>query len=157
MKISKQARHHKILEIIGRNEIATQEELVRKLEDENLSITQATVSRDIKELNIIKANTADGKQKFVALKTINDPGTDRLLKVFGEAVLSSIVTGNLIIVHTLPGMAPACASAIDAMNILEIAGTIAGDDTIFIAATADADITGLERELMQFSGIAKRG
>ncbi len=157
MKLSKQARHRKIIEIISTNEIATQEELVKRLEEENLGITQATVSRDIKELNIIKANTMDGKQKFVALKAINDPGTDRLLKVFGEAVLRSVITGNLIIVHTLPGMAPACASAIDAMNIPTIAGTIAGDDTIFIAAAQEADIETLEQELMQFSSIANRG
>ncbi len=152
MKLSKQARHRKILEIISKQEIQTQEELVQKLEAENLSITQATVSRDIKELNIIKANTIKGKQKFVAMKSINDPGTDRLLKVFSEAVLHSVISGNLIVVHTLPGMAPACASAIDAMNLNRIAGTIAGDDTIFVAAESDSDMHALQYELMQFAG-----
>lgn len=156
MKISKQERHRKILEIIAREEIATQDELVKRLEDEHLKITQATVSRDIKELNIIKANTINGKQKFVAMKAMHDPGTDRLLKVFGEAVLRSVVTGNMIVVHTLPGMAPACASAIDAINIAAVAGTIAGDDTIFIAAEQGADMQALERQLMQFAAIGRR-
>lgn len=155
MKVSKQERHRKILEIIAKEEIATQDELVRRLQDEGLSITQATVSRDIKELNIIKANTSHGRQKFVAMKTMNDPGTDRLLKVFGEAVLKSIISGNLLVVHTLPGMAPACASAIDAINVSDIAGTIAGDDTIFIAAEQGADMEALERQLMQFAAIGR--
>lgn len=156
MRISKQERHRKILEIIAKEEIATQEELVNRLKDEKLEITQATVSRDIKELNIIKANTINGKQKFVAMRTMNDPGTDRLLKVFGEAVLNSTISGNLIVVHTLPGMAPACASAIDAINVALVAGTIAGDDTIFIAAEQDADMEALEQQLMQFAAIGRR-
>lgn len=156
MRISKQERHRKILEIIAKEEIATQDELVKRLKEEKLKITQATVSRDIKELNIIKANTTNGRQKFVAMKTMHDPGTDRLLKVFGEAVLNSVISGNLIVVHTLPGMAPACASAIDAINIAEVAGTIAGDDTIFIAAKQDTDMDALERQLMQFAAIGRR-
>ncbi|NCC82987.1 MAG: arginine repressor [Clostridia bacterium] len=157
MKLSKQDRHRKILEIIAADEIATQEELVKRLQADRLSITQATVSRDIKELNIIKANTKNGKQKFVAMRTMHDPGTDRLLKVFGEAVLNSVTAGNLIVVHTLPGMAPACASAIDAMNITGVAGTIAGDDTIFIAAKTGVDVELMEHELMQFAAVGKRG
>ena len=151
MKINKKDRQSIILDIINTEEISTQEELVIALKDKGLNVTQATVSRDIKELNIVKANTSSGTQIFVAMKTVDDPNTDRLLKVFSEAIVSSSTTDCLIILKTLPGMAPACASAVDAMHLRQIAGTLAGDDTIFVAVSSGADIARVERDLMQFS------
>ena len=151
MKVSKKERHRIILDIISKNEISTQDELVDMLKECKLSITQATVSRDIKELNIVKANTNNGRQKFVAMNTMKDSGTDRLLRVFSEATISSTSSGNFIIVKTLPGMAPACASAIDALNNDKIAGSIAGDDTIFVAITDIEYVDEIQKELMRFS------
>lgn len=151
MRIGKKARQKLILDIINNNEISTQEELVNKLKDEGLVVTQATISRDIKDLNIVKANTSEGRQKFVAMKAVNDPDIDKLLRVYSEAVIDADVVGNLIIMQTLPGMASACASAIDSMDLSQIAGTIAGDDTIFIAAYASTDMNKLKLYLMQFA------
>ncbi len=154
MKVSKKERHGIILDIINKEEISTQEELVQKLLEQELTVTQATVSRDVKELNIVKANTSNGGQKFVAMKSVQDPDTDRLLKVFAEAVLSSTSTDSLIILKTLPGMAPACASAVDAMNMRQVAGSIAGDDTVFVAVARGVNPEYTERELMQFAQVS---
>ncbi len=151
MKLGKRDRHKKILEIINDIEISTQDELVEQLKEAGLNVTQATVSRDVKELNIVKANTANGKQKFVAMRSVSDPGTDKLLKIFSEAVVSSAHTGNLVIISTLPGMGQACASAIDAMQSNKIVGTIAGDDTVFVAVHEIFSVEEIEEQIMQFA------
>lgn len=129
MKIS---RHAKILEIIERYEIDTQEDLAEKLKKSGFNVTQATVSRDIKELRLIKVLTEGGNYKYAAMKEHDTMLNDRLVKVFAESVLSIDCAGNIIVLKTFSGAASAACEAIDAFDIPEIVGTVAGDDTIFV-------------------------
>ncbi len=129
MKIS---RHSKILEIIENNVIETQEELAEQLKKSGINVTQATVSRDIKELRLIKVLTEDGRYKYAAMKEQNSMLRERLFKTFSETVLSVDYSGNIIVVKTFSGAANAAGEAIDAFDIKEIVGTVAGDNTIFI-------------------------
>lgn len=129
MKIS---RHAKILEIIEKYEIDTQEELADRLKKSGFNVTQATVSRDIKELRLIKVLTESGNYKYAALKEHDTMLSDRLVKVFSESVLSLDSAGNIVVLKTFSGAAGAACEAIDAFDISDIVGTIAGDDTIFV-------------------------
>lgn len=135
MKIS---RHAKILEIIERNEIDTQEELAEELKKSGFNVTQATVSRDIKELRLIKVLTESGKYKYAALREHDTMLSDRLVKIFSESVLSIDYAGNIVVLKTFSGAAGGACEAIDVFDLPEIVGTLAGDDTIFILVrTAD--------------------
>jgi len=129
MKIS---RHAKILEIIEDNIIETQEELAEMLKKSGINVTQATVSRDIKELRLIKVLTEDGRYKYAAMKEQDSTLNERLYKVFAETVLSIDYTGNIIVIKTFPGAANAAAEALDAFDLKEVVGTVAGDNTIFV-------------------------
>ncbi len=126
----KTKRQSKILEIIRNNEIYTQYELAEKLNAEGFNVTQATVSRDIKELRLIKAQGENGKQKYAAVSD-NGGVSERLERVFKDGVISIDFAQNIIVIKTLTGMAMAVAAALDAMDNAEIMGTIAGDDTVF--------------------------
>jgi transcriptional regulator of arginine metabolism len=134
MKPTKNERQTRILQMIRDQEIATQEDLVDGLNAAGLEVTQATISRDIKELGIIKVTTGTGTQKYVSLERTGEVASGRLMKIFSEAVLYVEVAMNLVIIKTMPGMAQASASALDSMRLSEVVGTIAGDDTVFIAA-----------------------
>lgn len=140
MKIS---RHAKILELIERNEIDTQEELADKLKESGFNVTQATVSRDIKELRLIKVLTESGKYKYAALKEHDTMLSDRLVKVFSESVLSIDYAGNMIVIKTFSGAASAAGEAIDAFDINDIVGTLAGDDTIFVLVRSVENIQSI--------------
>lgn len=129
MKIS---RHSKILEIIENNQIETQEELAEQLKESGINVTQATVSRDIKELRLIKVLSDDGNYKYAAMKEQNTMLTERLFKTFAETVMSIDHSGNIIVVKTFSGAAHAAGEAIDAFDIKDIIGSVAGDNTIFI-------------------------
>lgn len=129
MKIS---RHAKILEVIERNPIETQEELAEELKKSGYNITQATVSRDIKELKLVKVLDENGIYKYATLKEQDSMLSERLVKVFAESVLSVDYAGNIVVVKTFSGAANAAAEAIDVLDFKEMVGTIAGDDTIFI-------------------------
>jgi len=143
MKPGKSERQGKILELIRSRDIATQEELVEQLNESGLEVTQATVSRDIKELGIIKASGTSGVQRYMSMDKSSEVAAVRLLKVFAEAVLTIDFAVNLVILKTLPGMAQASASALDALKLPDIVGTIAGDDTIFVATRSQAAATTL--------------
>lgn len=129
MKIS---RHAKILEIIERHPIETQEELAEELKKSGYNITQATVSRDIKELKLVKVLDENGIYKYASLKEQDSMLSERLVKVFAESVLSVDYAGNIVVVKTFSGAANAAAETIDVLDFKEMVGTIAGDDTIFI-------------------------
>jgi transcriptional regulator of arginine metabolism len=133
--MKKYARQSKILEIIENNEIETQEELAESLKNMGIDVTQATISRDIKELGLVKVLTKDGKYKYSALRQSQEGINDRLIKIFENSVLSIDEAGHLLVIKTLPGAAQICASAIDLLDVNEIVGTIAGDDTIFVAVS----------------------
>ncbi|HZK58140.1 MAG TPA: arginine repressor [Clostridia bacterium] len=128
----KYTRHKKILEIIETKEIETQEELSDELKKQGLNVTQATVSRDIKELRLIKILVGDGKYKYVTLNNQDNILSDRLVKIFKNSIISIDHAGNILVMKTLTGSAQAAAAAIDAAGLDEVVGTIAGDDTIFL-------------------------
>ncbi|TCO79203.1 arginine repressor [Marinisporobacter balticus] len=136
----KYARHAKILEIIEQYEIETQEDLAEALKKNSINVTQATVSRDIKELRLIKVLGKNGKYKYASMKQQESAISDRLVKMFKDSTLSIDHAGNMIVLRTLVGAGQAAAAALDALDIKEIVGTIAGDDTIFILVRDQQDI-----------------
>jgi transcriptional regulator of arginine metabolism len=133
----KYSRHAKIIEIIEKSVIETQEEIAEKLKELGFDVTQATVSRDIKELRLIKVMTEDGRYKYAPFTQSENTISNKLLNIFSESFVSSDYANNIVILKTLPGMAQACASAIDSLKWTEIVGTIAGDDTVMIICRAE--------------------
>lgn len=133
-------RHEKIIELVNQYEIETQEELASLLNQAGFRVTQATISRDIRELRLSKVNSHDGKQKYVAMSVKDQGMNDKLSRVLKEAYVSSVEASHLAVVRTMPGMAMAVAAALDAMELSGFAGCIAGDDTIFCALQSDADL-----------------
>ncbi|MFA5524026.1 MAG: arginine repressor [Tissierellales bacterium] len=133
--MKKYARQSKILELIENNEIETQEELAEYLKKMGIDVTQATVSRDIRELRLVKALAQSGKYKYAAMGQNVEGTTDRLIKIFKNSIVSVEIAGHLLVIKTLPGAAQVSGSAVDSLGINEIVGTIAGDDTIFIAVS----------------------
>ncbi|KPU28099.1 ArgR family transcriptional regulator [Caloranaerobacter sp. TR13] len=131
--MKKYVRQTKILEIIEENEIETQEELADLLKKQGIEVTQATISRDIRELGIVKVMTNNGNYKYATLKQKHDCITERLITIFKNSITSMEIAGNILVLKTLPGAAQIAGSAIDSMNVNNIVGTIAGDDTIFVA------------------------
>lgn len=130
----KSARQSKILEIIEEREIETQNQLMDALEKAGVRSTQATVSRDIKELRLVKELSPEGHYRYVAAG--RDEVIDyeeRLRKIFREGVTSYAIAQNIIVIKTLPGLASAACSTLDNMSIPNLVGTIAGDDTAFLA------------------------
>ncbi len=133
MKMAKNDRQESILRLIRGKDISTQEELVSELLSMGLSVTQATISRDIKDLGIIKITLPSGGSKYGVLDRTGDIAPGRLLSVFSQSVISSVPAMHLVIIRTLPGMAQAAASALDSIHLQDVIGTIAGDDTVFVA------------------------
>lgn len=139
-------RHLKIIELVKNNNIETQEELSEKLKENGFNVTQATVSRDIRELKLSKMSCDGGKQKYVIFNTNDGNVTQRLIRIFRDGVTSIDYAQNIIVIKTLNGMAMAVAAALDAMNNSEIIGSIAGDDTIFcVVKTEQKAIELIER------------
>lgn len=136
----KYSRHAKILELIESSEIETQEDLANHLKTLGFNVTQATVSRDIKELRLIKVLTREGKYKYATIKNQESVISDRFLKLFRDSVLSIDHAGNTIVVKTLVGAANAAAAAIDAVDLKDVVGTLAGDDTIFLLVRDGYDV-----------------
>lgn len=130
----KPGRQNVILEIISEQEIETQHQLLQALAERGVKSTQATLSRDIKDMRLVKELGPNGNYRYVpAAKLENDDHEQRLKKIFRESVISYDVAQNLLVIKTLPGLAPAACSAIDAMNIKGLIGSLAGDDTAFLA------------------------
>lgn len=128
MKVKRQS---KILEIIKDNEVDTQEALAEMLDAAGFNVTQATVSRDIRELKLTKVSVGMGKQKYTAISNEDNEFGERLKRVFRDGVTAIDFAQNIIVIKTLTGMAMAVAAALDAMDNSEVMGTIAGDDTVF--------------------------
>lgn len=130
----KTARQNVILQIIAERDIETQSQLIEALAEHGVSSTQATLSRDIKDLQLVKELGDSGKYRYVVSgKSKNTDHELRLKKIFRESVTAYNTAQNLVILKTLPGLAPAACSALDAMIIDNLVGTIAGDDTAFLA------------------------
>lgn len=128
----KVARQLKIIEIIEKKLIETQEDLAQALKDIGFTVTQATISRDIKELKLIKIMSNEGVQHYALQKDISTIYSERVIAVFKESVLTVDYVENNIVLRTLPAMAQAAALGIDGLEWSEVVGTIAGDDTIFV-------------------------
>ena len=130
----KTSRQSVILQIIGEQDIETQGQLIQALAQRGVSSTQATLSRDIKELQLVKELGSNGKYHYVISgKSKSSDRELRLRKIFRESVTSYVVAQNIIVIKTLPGLASAACSTLDSMHIESLAGTLAGDDTAFLA------------------------
>ena len=130
MKTQRQA---KMMEIISTTNVETQEQLLALLQEAGFNSTQATISRDIKELRIVKELTSFGTYRYATTaKEMTGTFSARLNTIFRECVTGFDYAQNIIVIHTLPGLANAAASALDAMSMSVVLGTIAGDDTVFV-------------------------
>ena len=131
-------RHSKIVELIGKYEIGTQEELAEYLNREGFNVTQATVSRDIRELKLSKVQTESGKQRYVVLQN-QDGLNDKYIRVLRDSFMSMDMAQNILVIKTVEGMAMAAGVALDAIHFHEIVGCVAGDYTIFCAVRSVDD------------------
>ncbi len=143
MKIERQT---KILELIRENDIETQSELLEKLNAEGFSATQATVSRDIKELRLVKVPSSSGAYKY-ASETVSEDESQSHSYLFSTAVTNIDYAHALVVIKTKVGMAQAVCAALDSTNRAGVIGTIAGDDTIFVATRSDSASSGLVSDL----------
>ena len=130
----KSKRQRKIIDLIGEYDIDTQEELAKKLIESGFKVTQATVSRDIRELNLIKTSSANGGQKYAVPVNTAITHDSKYMRVLNDGIVSMQCAENILVIKTIAGMAMAVGAAIDAIE--EIVGCIAGDDTIFLAITS---------------------
>ncbi len=138
-EIMKKSRHQKIKELVEQFEIETQEELADRLKETGYAVTQATVSRDIRELKLSKVPMGDGRQKYTVLPHSDHYLSDKYIRVLKDGFVSMDMAQNILVVKTVSGMAMAVAAAIDAMKLKEIVGSIAGDDTIMMAVRTVED------------------
>lgn len=139
-------RHSKIVELIGKYEIETQEELADRLNGEGYNVTQATVSRDIRELKLSKVPSESGKQRYVVLKS-HGSFSDKYIRILRDGFLSMDMAQNILVIKTVSGMAMAVAAALDAIHFHEIVGCIAGDDTIMCAVRSVEDTIAVMEKL----------
>lgn len=143
----KTKRQTKILELIRNNEIETQEELQAYLIESGFVVTQATVSRDIRDMKLTKISTNNGKQKYVVLNDSTEDLSEKYVRVLREGYVSMDMAQNILVIKTVSGMAGAVCASIDAMNIHEIVGSIAGDDTIMCAIRTMEDTVHIMKKL----------
>ncbi len=128
----KNARHEEILQLIERYHIETQEELAEKLNEKGFAVTQATVSRDIRQLQLRKITESDGRSRYALGGGGNEELSLRYKRVLHDAFVSADHAGNIIVIHTVSGMAMAAGAAIDSLDWKEVLGCIAGDDTVMV-------------------------
>lgn len=148
----KTVRQVAILDIIEKQEIETQEELASALNARGIRVTQATVSRDIKELRLLKVLTPSGKYKYATGDQADNNLTDRFIRMLAESLLSVSAANNLIVVKTLSGSANVAAEALDSMHWPEVLGTLAGDNTVLLIIRSNEEtltVTSRIREMMK--------
>ena len=133
----KSMRHTAILRIISEQEIETQDDLIAKLKENGFDVTQATVTRDIKQLGLVKTTDGEGKYRYSAPHPSSSGSDSKFKNILSEAIISSESAENMVVVKTYSGMANAAAAAIDALASDRILGSIAGDDTILIVTKND--------------------
>lgn len=142
----KKERHSKITELIEKYDIGTQEELLEKLLECGVEVTQATVSRDIKELRLVKHPVSGGQYKY-SQASVNDEKFMKYYTIFSDTVTFCDCAQNIIVLKCHPGTAQAACAALDALNMNEIVGTIAGDDTIFVVCRSDRTAQNTKKEI----------
>lgn len=143
----KTKRQSKILELIRKNDIETQEELLAHLLKDGYAVTQATVSRDIREMKLTKVSINGGRQKYTALNDNAEDLSEKYVRVLRDGFVSMDMAQNILVIKTVSGMAGAVCASIDAMNIHEIVGSIAGDDTIMCAIRTTEDTVAIMKRL----------
>ncbi len=148
----KNSRHTRILEIISDYVIETQDDLIEKLRESGYPVTQATVSRDIKQLGLIKTATKDGGYKYTVARSENN-NNDNKFTIMRETIRTVQNAQNIVVVKTLPGMANAAATSLDALAGEAIVGSIAGDDTIFIVVRNNEDATEFTNYVKEVIGL----
>ena len=149
----KSTRHSLILEIIEQKDIETQEELAEELKRRGVKVTQATVSRDIKELRLLKVLSDHGGYKYATVERAEKGMSERFIRILSESVISLDNVGNLIVIKTLSASANAAAEAIDSMKWSEVLGSIAGDNTILVIARSEEAVKSL---MARFNTLIKR-
>lgn len=148
----KSERQNAMIELISRYDIETQEEMISRLADMGYDVTQATVSRDIRELKLTKMLTAHGTYRYVRHQENHHRGHVKLNNAVADSIVSVDYSNNMIVLKTFPGLAMAVASGIDAMNLPDVLGCIGGDDTIMIVTRGEeisADISAKIKDLMK--------
>ena len=149
----KSVRHNLILEIIDSKDIETQEELAEELKRRNVKVTQATVSRDIKELRLLKVLGEGGKYKYATVQRDEKGMNDRFIRILSESVMSIESAGNLIVIKTLSASANAAGEAVDSMKWPEVLGSVAGDNTLLIITRSEAAVESL---MQRFDNLIKK-
>lgn len=144
MKIERQT---KILQLISERVVETQDDLAKFLTDEGFEVTQATISRDIRDLKLTKVALNDGRQKYVVLQNKTNNLSEKYIRVLQDGFIGMDRAMNMIVIKTLTGMAMAVAAAIDALDFDEVVGSIAGDDTIFCAVRTEKDSISMMEKL----------
>ena len=139
-------RHSKIVELIGKYEIETQEELAERLNQEGYKVTQATVSRDIRELKLTKIQSENGRQRYMVMQN-QTAFSDKYIRILKDGYVSMDMAQNILVIKTVAGMAMAVAAALDEIHFHEIVGCIAGDDTIMCAVRSVDDTILLMEKL----------
>lgn len=145
----KNNRHQKIVELVENHDIETQEELADRLCAAGFQVTQATVSRDIRQLKLSKVPVAGGRQKYVVLKQEDTHLSEKYIRVLKDGFVSMDKAQNILVIKTVSGMAMAVAAAIDAMKMEEVVGSIAGDDTIMAAVRTTEDTEAVMGKIKQ--------
>ena len=145
-------RQNRIVELISENEVDTQEKLAELLGASGFEVTQATVSRDIKELQLIKTLAPSGRYKYTLPEHNKPRQADRFVKIFKDTILSVACSGNMIVVKTLNGCANAACEAIDSLDFPHILGSLAGDNTVFIVCDDAANAPALAGQFEELLG-----
>lgn len=145
----KAKRHDMINKLIASENIETQEELAAKLREQGLSVTQATVSRDIKELRLIKVLTSEGRYKYATVEKAESDLQERFIRMFSNCVLSVTASGNIIVIKTIAGSASPAAEAVDSLKWPDIIGTIAGENTILIVVREGRPVNEIIKKIQK--------
>jgi len=149
----KPKRHIRILDIIQRSRVRTQEELVEALRDEGIEVTQATISRDIKDLRLVKIPTSDGSYRYALPSTTPSiERGERLMRILRDSIIDCDSSENMLVINTLPATAQVVAEALDALHLPEILGTLAGERTVFAVVRSREDVPQLLRRLSGLPG-----
>ena len=149
MKAKRQAL---IREIVESQSIQTQEELADALREHGMVVTQATVSRDIKEMHLLKVLSEEGGYRYATMDKSEQGMNERLIRMLSDSVVDMSSANNLIVIHTLPGSAHVAGEAVDSLHWPEVLGTIAGDNTILVIARSNEDVDAV---LRRFRGIVR--
>lgn len=146
------SRQNKILELIEQYEVETQDKLASLLKDYGFTVTQATISRDIKELHLIKTLSSNGKYKYAASNHVEGPVSDRFVSIFRETIKTVDSSGNIVVVKTLSGCANAAGEAIDSLGFPHVIGSVAGDNTLMIVIDDMANTPKFLKEFNKMLG-----